>query len=275
MWYNVLLNETLIGKILTKQKENPTNGYTEPPLHADDRLAFTFEKEIMKRIHIPNMGPDTSTIHTAIAIGVHECKQTGTADLTLITPVKNNLDTIAIGDFLGQDVAKRLMKGDRIVIGNYGVSLNHHSVSTIQKIRTPSIGLAFYVSKDDIKKLDALEFNTLIFVPWLNKEGVEWAQKWDAQTHGGTPVDSTISLPSEVEKSMKRLTTYVNLSTGLGHPSDKEHAKRRFTELRSAGVIWNPKELEKWAVRNGWKPSDAEKLSKLSARYTKTEGNQG
>ena len=222
----------------------------------------------MKRIHIPNMGPDTSTIPTAIALGVRECKQAGAAELTLITPVKNNLDSIGIGKFLGRDVAKRLMKGDRIPIGDQGASLTHHSVSTVQKARTPSVGLAFYVSKDDIKKLDDLRFDTLIFVPWLDNDGVEWAQKWDAETHGGSTTDSAVSLPTEVEESMKSLTTCVNLSSGLGHPSDKVHAKRRFSELRSEGITWSPSELEKWAVRNGWMAADAEELSKLSARYT-------
>lgn len=223
----------------------------------------------MKRIHIPNMGPDASTIPTAIAVGVRECKEADSAELTLITPVKNNLDSIVIGEFLGCDVAKRLMKGDRVAIGDHGVSLTHHSVSTVQKTRTPSVGLAFYVSKDDIKKLDDLRFDTLIFVPWLDQDGVDWAQKWDAETHGGLTADASVSLPQEFEDSMKSLTTCVNLSTGLGHPSDKEHAKRRFSELRSAGVTWDPSELEKWAVRNGWKAADAEELSKLSARYTK------
>lgn len=222
----------------------------------------------MKRIHIPKMGPDTSNIPTAIAVGVRECKQTGTTELTLITPVKDNLDSIVVGEYLGRDVSKRLMKGDKIKIGDHGVSLAYHSVSSIQKTKTPSVGLAFYVSKDAIQKLDDLSFDTLIFVPWLDEDGVAWAQKWDAETHGSSTVDSTISLPPEVEASLKSLTACVNLSTGLGHPSDKDHAKRRFSDLRSVGITWDPDELEKWAVRNGWKAADAEELSKLSSRYT-------
>ena len=214
------------------------------------------------------MGPDTSNIPTAIAIGVRECKQAGTTELVLITPVKDNLNSIVVGEFLGRDVSKRLMKGDKIKVGDHGVSLTHHSVASVQKTRTPSVGLAFYVSKEAIQKLDDLRFDTLIFVPWLDKDGVDWAQKWDAETHGGSSVDSSISLPPEVDESLKSLTACVNLSTGLGHPSDKEHAKRRFSDLRSAGIKWDPIELEKWAVRNGWKAADAEDLSKLSSRYT-------
>lgn len=222
----------------------------------------------MKRIHIPNMGPDTSNIPTAIAVGVRECKLAGSKELALITPAKDNLDSIVVGEFLGRNVAKSLMKGARIPIGDHGVSLAHHSVSTVQKTRTPSVGLVFYVSKEAIKKLDDLQFDTLIFVPWLDTEGVEWAKKWDAETHGGSTGDSAVSLPPEVVAALKSLTACVNLSTGLGHPSDKEHAKRKFSELRSAGVTWDADELEKWAVRNGWKVADAEELSKLSSRYT-------
>jgi hypothetical protein len=199
----------------------------------------------MKRIHIPNMGPNTSSIPTAISIGVRECKQAGTSELVLITPVKDNLDSIVVGEFLGRDVSKRLMKGDKIKVGDHGVSLTHHSVASVQKTRTPSVGLAFYISKEAIQKLDDLRFDTLIFVPWLDKDGVDWAQKWDAETHGGSSVDSSISLPPEVAESLKSLTACVNLSTGLGHPSDKEHAKRKFSDLRSAGIKWDPNEIEK------------------------------
>lgn len=222
----------------------------------------------MKRIHIPNMGPDKSKISTAIAIGVRECKNAGTSDLMLITPLKNNLDSIVVGEFLGMDVSKRLMKGDKIPIANSGAFLSHHSVSTILKCASPKIALVFYVSTEDIKKLDDLMFECIIFVPWLDKDGKDWAQKWNAETHGDPTINSEIDLPSEVSTALVNLKACVNLSTGLAHPSDKEHAKRKFSELRSAGIKWDPAEVEKWAVRNGWKTADAEELSTLSRRYT-------
>lgn len=218
----------------------------------------------MNRIYIPNMGPNLSTIPVALTIGIRECKLCGSDQLTLITSLKNNLDSIVVGEFLGEDVCKKLMQGERISIGDHGIALSHESVSTLQKHKTPKVGLAFYISKKDLKKLDELLFEHLIFVPWLDDEGIDWAKKWDAETHKGTTLDSKISLPPKVEESMKNLTKCVNLSTGLSHPSDKEHAKRKFSELKSLGFTWNPSEIEKWAVRNGWKASYAEELSKLS-----------
>jgi hypothetical protein len=221
----------------------------------------------MKRIHIPNMGPDESKIPISIAIGIRECKSCGSDRLTIITPLKN-LDSIIVGNLLGHDASKRLMKGEQVAIEEYGIFLMYHSMATVMKISTPSVGIAFYLSKKDIKKLDDLQFQSLIFVPWLETEGEEWSIKWGAETYGGSPLNSEIILPSQVEESMKKLTACVNLSTGLGHPSDKEHANRKFSELRSAGITWEPDEIEKWAVRNGWRAADAEELSKLSAKYT-------
>lgn len=222
----------------------------------------------MKRIHIPNMGPDQSNIPKAIAVGLREAIAWNSKNLTLITPTKDNLDSIVVGEFLGRDVSRRLMKNESVSVGDHGVSLTHESVSTVQKGRTPQVGLAFYVSKDHIKKLDDLHFDCLIFVPWLDTEGVEWAQKWDAETHGAETAGADINLLPQVSEALKNLTMCVNLSTGLGHPSDKEHAKRKFSELRAAGVTWQLDEVEKWAVRNGWRAVDAHELAALSGRYT-------
>jgi len=222
----------------------------------------------MKRIHIPNMGPNTANIPVAVAVAIRESKALGSDSVTLITPVKDNLDSIVLGDFLGRDAAKRLMKGSTVALGDYGVSLTHESVATMQKKRRASIGLAFYVSADSISQLDQLDFECLIFVPWLDKEGVKWAQKWNAETHGAPTVGTEVNLPEDVIVALKSLTTCVNLSTGLAHSSDKENAKRTFTKLRSGGIKWNPEEIEKWAVRNGWRADDAQELATLSGRYT-------
>jgi CBS domain-containing protein len=222
----------------------------------------------MKRIHIPNMGPKSENIPIAVAVAIREAKTLGSDAITLITPVKDNLDSIVLGDFLGRDVAKRLMKGGTVALGNCGVSLTHESTATMQKKHRARIGLAFYVSKDSILQLDQLEFECLIFVPWLDKEGVEWAQKWNAETNGAPTTGAEVNLPKGVITALKSLTARVNLSNGLGHPSDKDHAKHTFLKLQSAGIKWDPTEIETWAVRNGWRADDAQELAMLSGRYT-------
>jgi hypothetical protein len=220
----------------------------------------------MKRIHIPNMGPDKNNVSTAIAIGIRECKAMDIKQMTLITTLKN-LNNIIIGELLGDAASKKLMKGNSIPIDNYGINLTYESVSTVQKITTPQVGLAFYVSTKDIQKLDELYFDVLVFVPWLDTEGTNWAVKWNAETHGSSNQDTAINLSPGVVDSLKALTSCINLSTGIIHPSDKEHAKRKFSQLQLDGISWDIIEIEKWAVRNGWKASHAQELATLSSRY--------
>ena len=103
----------------------------------------------MKRVHIPNIGPNAENIPVAVAVAIREAKAIGSDTITLITPVKDNLDSIVLGDFLGRDIAKRLMKGGSVALGDYGVNLTHESTATMQKKRRARIGLAFYVPGRD------------------------------------------------------------------------------------------------------------------------------
>lgn len=221
----------------------------------------------MKRIHLPNMGPDIKNVPVAIAIGVRECKILACDRIAIITPMKSGLDSTILGEFLGPDVAKQLMRGAAIPIGAHGVSLIHESVATIQKIQTPRVGLAFYLSKGHIQKLDDMDFECLIFVPWLDKDGETWANKWNAITHGSGNPSAQINLSKDIVEALTNLTACVNLSTGLTHPSDKINAKRTFAKLKAAKLTWKPEEIEKWAARNGWTAADASELAKLSERY--------
>ena len=224
----------------------------------------------MERIYLPNMGPNTDSIPIALALGIRECNRHHSAILTLVTPLKDNLDSIIIGEFLGEAVSKRLIKGEEVPLTGdvEGISLKHESMATVQRHQTPDVVLAFYLSSKHISALDGLNLKSLIYVPWLDDDGKKWASKWNAETHGKETTDSGINLQPEVIASLTRLTTCVNLSTGLGHPSDKDRAKRTFSNLRSESITWIPSEIEKWAVRNGWKTDDAQELAKLSSRFT-------
>lgn len=226
----------------------------------------------MKRIYIPSCGHDDNKVKMAIAVGLRECKNCGGRELSLITPVKDNLDTITVGKVLGRQTARRLMKGKRVTCQGTGVRLSHDSIRTVQQGRVGEVGIAIYLAEKDLRKLDDLCFDCLIYIPWVEGEGQEWAQRWAAETVCGDPIESDIVLPKAVVESLESLTRCVNLSKGLGHDSDEKLAKTKFKELRDAGVTWDPREVEKWAVRNQWEASDAKELSDLSARYCQ-EGN--
>ncbi len=215
---------------------------------------------------MPNAGANLKNSQVAIALGITECERLGVQDFTIVVGTKKHFESTEIGKLLG-DTAKKLAKGDAVTVDSKGHKVQLESVVTIQKIRTARVVIALHLAPDDIQKLDDLLIDVLIFVPWSETEGNTWAAKWAAETVGVPNAVHTIDLIPVVVDALKDLTASVNLATGLGHPSDIKDAKKRFTDLQSAGAVWNPVEIEKWAVQHGWKANDAEELAKLSARY--------
>ena len=223
----------------------------------------------MRRIHIPNMGPDTSNIPKAIALGLKLCEEVEASELTLVMPSKGNLSTTVVGEFLGEAASKRLMAGETVTVRG-SVSLWCESAKTLKKRGEPDVVLAFYISLDDLNVVDSLRgTHAAIYVPWLDADGMTWQRTWNAEVLGQPKVETAPALDPRVEAGLHLLTSHVNLSTGLSHPSDKRDAKKLFTDLKSSQVTYDPAEIRVWAVRNGWRPDDADELMQLSARYVK------
>lgn len=61
--------------------------------------------------------------------------------------------------------------------------------------------------------------------------------------------------------ALQSLTKRVNLSTGLGHPSDRSSAISMFKLLKRAGYSWEPDAVKIWAIQNGWKADHAADLA--------------
>ncbi len=67
-----------------------------------------------------------------------------------------------------------------------------------------------------------------------------------------------------VEIALISLTGRVYLSTNLTHPSDKGAAVGLFRILRDNGTKFDPDEVRRWAIQNGWKTKGANKLREIA-----------
>ena len=67
-----------------------------------------------------------------------------------------------------------------------------------------------------------------------------------------------------VEIALISLTRRVNLSTNLTHESDKGAAVGLFRILRDEGIVYDPDEIKRWAIKNGWKTKGANKLKDIA-----------
>lgn len=219
----------------------------------------------LKRILFPNKGEPKSPLKAAIFAAHKLAKECGINSISLITTVKK-FSGVA-GEVLGPDVVRSLEKGTSIQLIP-GVSLSHQSVKTIARAQKPQIAVALYIDNEGMIEIEDLAIPNLIYVPFTEKEGADWAHKWDADVNGVEAVSTPLNLSAEVTGALKRLTDYVNLSTGLGHPSDRNLAHETVAALRAKGETWDSSEIEKWSLKNGWRPSHAAELANLFSSYS-------
>lgn len=127
--------------------------------------------------------------------------------------------------------------------------------------------LACWPSANDLDQLDGLAgLQALIVVPWDEGETEVWRTARTATDLLGAR--STTPTPSIgdpiVAQAMRSLTTSVNLSTGLHHPSDRSAAIQALRILTRNGRHLDPEEIQIWAMANGWAAEDARELGEYT-----------
>jgi hypothetical protein len=134
----------------------------------------------MKRILLPNAGPNLRNTQMATAIGIAECEKLGIQDFTVVVATTQNFESTEIGKLLGKS-AEKLAKGEAIEVDSAGHKVQLGSVATIQQ--SPArVVIALHLTAEEMQKLDDLLIDVLIFVPWSETEGQTWADKWAAET---------------------------------------------------------------------------------------------
>jgi hypothetical protein len=113
--------------------------------------------------------------------------------------------------------------------------------------------LAVWVDDEMLEELEHNRPSALCVIPWREEEIARWCAA-HAPTEMRTGASSgavTVSNPV-VERALETLTARVNLSSGLGHPSDKAAAVGAFRILRGGGEAYDVGEVDAWAANHGW-----------------------
>lgn len=113
---------------------------------------------------------------------------------------------------------------------------------------------------DDVATIKALGVLT-----WRLDEVVPWASGVGAVDLTGEATTEAPSIRDPVILgALRSLTNSVNLSTGLSHPSDWDHAVHMFRALRKRGHAIDGDEIETWAIANGWSYRHAAQVGQLA-----------
>ena len=148
------------------------------------------------------------------------------------------------------------------------MNLHAETMRTLKWPARSSVLVVYYGEKGILDFADgARNVAGIVTVPDLPGEADEWATRWGAVIHGQErrAPSKTIQDPV-VARALKGLSEWINLSTGLSHPRDKEHANEILRILRAKGHADPTPHIKSWAIVNGWKPDHAAKLEELSRK---------
>ncbi len=121
----------------------------------------------------------------------------------------------------------------------------------------------------DLKELEVIDdyycVKYIIAVPWLKDKTMPWIERWNAEEITGTKRDSGGAYVSEIVKvAMKELSSIINMSTGISHPSDNERAKTYIRALHKYESELNAHSVVSYLVAElGWTSSHANDVGKL------------
>lgn len=211
---------------------------------------------------------DPEAIKSAFREVLGVCRQCGIGNLTLLVPTKKAFPDRVVGRFLGQEVSKDLCDKKTIAVSD-DLSMNLESVNTFQPYGEYGMVMGIHLSARGIDLMDStVSASAIVFLPWTEEEGKAWLETWNPVLLGKSDWQATRApLPDEIADALQRITSSINLSTGLSHPSDKAFARRVLQDLRSGGLKADREEIRSWALRNGWHPRSAEELAVFCERY--------
>ncbi len=223
-----------------------------------------------RKLYIPSYGPAAEPIKKAFYWLLDTAVREGRERAYLAAPTLHNLDG-AISEALGEDLVKLLQRDKSITVTLEGASLNLDLLT--ERIDSDSIhkgpALVFYPNARLLEKMDDhYGITDVLVVPWIMQDIQEWIETWNAQELGmeHRQVDEPAFSDPVVEAALKSLTIRVNLSTGLGHPSDRDAAIWLFRNLKRENIRYNPIEIKGWLVRHGWRTRHANKVKEVAEK---------
>lgn len=182
----------------------------------------------------------------------------------LAVPGQDNL-TGTISQVLGNTFVSKLKKGNSITISN---NTKLSLLKKISEFNGPII--VIYPTPKLLDKIDDMyNVTDVLVIPWLFEEIIPWIKGWGAKELGSSLGKNIpkLSLEYRIIDKLEKLSKSVNLSTGIGHPSDKNTAIRCFEYFKSNNISVDLIELRAWLIANNWKSKSADLVIKLATKY--------
>jgi len=222
-----------------------------------------------ERFYISTQGVDEKARHEAIQ---HACQLANSDSeitrIVLLIHTKGN--TGWFDNIFDRDTVKKLFNGLRF--SDCNVPLKIETKLTFKdNYNSSDIVITFGLDSEDVLKIEDYDsIKVIIAIPWL-KEGL---QKW-VQTYSPTELrgkqEEVVAYPEPsciVKKAMEELTSSINMSTGISHPSDEREAKTFILSLHKYEPSLDANIVGSYLVRElNWDTEDAKDIEKLINKH--------
>lgn len=219
------------------------------------------------RVLIPLDSQDAQTLKYALAYAEKIAARAKVSDVILLTHTKTQLDGPGLSQGLGPTAAKALSKGTTFNL-HWGGKLHAETIRTLEYKARNSVVIAYYADEKLLDLVDGLHgIAGVVAVPWVPGEADGWAARWSVIVHGQEKQPPNVLIDDPVVvRALESLTSTINLSTGLGHPSDKQLANEILRILRAKGHSDPSGKIKSWAIRHNWKPEAASDLEAMTKK---------
>ena len=200
------------------------------------------------RVLFDSEGPRKEPILQSLAFTKELCSQSKKPlKVVLVVPAKKYFDHGVFSGIFPRDYIRMLTKGISLTLPNTS-TLSLDSVKTYNPYEPKDIVLGVHISRKDIENIEKTRnIFCIIIVPWIKDDIIEWKNTWNPRmigSSGSIEDEYQVNLPLVVERGLKSLTTRINLSTGLTHPSDYASAVELLKIMYKGGYQFNPSDIK-------------------------------
>lgn len=218
------------------------------------------------RVLVPIDAHDAESFRLAFGYAQKICGTAGSQDVILLTHTKNQLSSTSLSRFLGPAAVRALDKGP--VPLSWGGRLSVETMKTLRFSARNALVVVYYAEPKILDFVDGLaSVAGVVAVPDIAGEADAWVARWGAIVHGQAHQPPAVLIDDAVfVRALETLSSVINMTTGLGHPRDKDMANEILRILRAKGHADQSANIKSWAIRRGWRPDAAADLETLSRK---------
>jgi len=216
-------------------------------------------------------GQDDEALRLGVAWLVRRAQETLHSEAAIFVPTLPQVEHLS--GALGAERARRLERERSVRID--GVTVKLITAKSRQSWSGPL--LAVWADDGQLARFDRGNLPGLGVIPWLRGDITDFKARCQPldlrsqkQAGGEDPVTNPV-----VAVALTALTNLVNLSSGIGHPSDRPKAIWAFKLLRDAGESFTPQEIRDGASHRGWRSTHAAELAQVADGVLKGRALRG